>query len=437
MNKIVPGHRNVVITISYGNYVNGKGGTDKVIKAHQELFNENDISVLHLYSASSIGEKIKIHRKDIWRALVDGNDCGLYSTNEIINILSELCNEYNLLDIFIHHFKNINIDQLKTILKRFNSHIYFYIHDYFTICPVSGLINDKECFCGSEKLGRVKCKGCSLFNESLVERVEEIKTFFAEFEDRISFVAPSDVAKNVWGEVYPQYLDKVTVIYHQKLVGSYLNNKEIIKDDQPLKVAFVGYQRPLKGWNIWYDAVSKIHNDVNYKFYQFGTTGIHEDWIKEVEVNFTKDLNSMITQLRKHNIDVAVLWSLLPETYSYTLYEAMAANAFILTNYKSGNIAYQVDRLKNGIVADSITDLKRILFDEKELRKKVNIFKNEVKCGPFELVENDELLSLVNGIHHSNCEYVKCSWCDRVCVLFYNVLLKIYKKLKRKKSICI
>lgn len=433
MKKTIPIHNRIVITVSYGNYAKGKGGTDKVIKAHQELLNENNISVLHLFRAKTIGEKVKIKRLDIWRVLIDGIDCGMYSTNGFLNYLARLrLQGFRILDVFIHHLNDICIDQLSKILRCIDCNIYFYLHDYFTICPSSGLITDQGVFCGEEKLGNSKCKNCELFSVDAMRRLNEIESFFSTFNKRLTFVAPSEVAKEIWIKSYIQYKDKVVVIYHQKLVGYYQKNKEIISDDQPLNIAFVGYQRPLKGWNIWYDAVANIYKNVNYCFFQFGTVSTHVNYIEEVEVDFTKNLDSMIIQLRNKNIDVAVLWSLLPETYSYTFYEAMAANTFILTNKKSGNIAHQVERLGNGIVADDINDLKKLLMDERNLREKVNFFKCNKKCGPLELKENDALLSLIHDEKSSIISQVSYGILERISVYYYNKLMELYKRIKCK-----
>ncbi|QFJ56295.1 hypothetical protein [Pseudobutyrivibrio xylanivorans] len=431
MKRIKPKYKRIVLTISYGNYIHGKGGTDKVIKAHQEILNNRDISVIHLYRAYSIGEKIKIHRNDVWRLLLDGVDCGLFSTNEVINTIYTLNSEdYDVLNVFIHHIKNIHIEQLSKILHNVNCNIYFYLHDYFTVCPASGLINEQGIFCNSDKPNELKCKGCTYFNESILDRLDDISDLFNTYRERLTFVAPSEVAKNVWIKTYPDFENKTIVIYHQKMVGHYLKNKTEKDENVPLNIAFVGYQRPLKGWDIWFDAVKNIRNSVNYKFFQFGTVNTHVDYIEEVEVDFTKNLDSMIIQLRNNNIDVAVLWSLWPETYSYTFYEAMSANAFILTNNKSGNIAYQVGQLKNGIVADNINDLEKLLSDEQGLRSKVNSFKLNAEPGPLELHENDELLSLIKFDNPATCNCTCSSVLERISLRIYNVVLFLYKELK-------
>ena len=68
----------------------------------------------------------------------------------------------------------------------------------------------------------------------------------------------------------------------------------------------------------------------------------------------------MVETLRNHNIDVAFLWSICPETFSFTLYESLSAGCAILTNRNSGNIqAYVREHPETGVVLD----------DEKALMK--------------------------------------------------------------------
>jgi hypothetical protein len=60
---------------------------------------------------------------------------------------------------------------------------------------------------------------------------------------------------------------------------------------------------------------------------------------------------SMVEALVHNKIDVAFLWSLCPETFSFTLYESIAAGCFVLTNRDSGNIgAYVKENPDQGFV---------------------------------------------------------------------------------------
>ena len=61
----------------------------------------------------------------------------------------------------------------------------------------------------------------------------------------------------------------------------------------------------------------------------------------------------MVRALASQNIDVAILWSVWPETFSFTAHEALAAGTVIVTSEDSGNSADRVRRFDRGIVFES------------------------------------------------------------------------------------
>ena len=58
----------------------------------------------------------------------------------------------------------------------------------------------------------------------------------------------------------------------------------------------------------------------------------------------------MTKALRDNDIQVALLWAKWPETYSYTFYESLSANLYIITNRVSGNITNQVEERRCGMI---------------------------------------------------------------------------------------
>ena len=82
------------------------------------------------------------------------------------------------------------------------------------------------------------------------------------------------------------------------------------------------------------------------------------------------------------------------ETYSYTMYESHAANSYILTMSKSGNIAYTVNKEKWGAVFETEDELMDMLLHEKEFRETINAWKMNTDPGAAEYEDNDEILQL-------------------------------------------
>lgn len=371
-----------VIAISYGDYTQGTGGTDKVIMAQQTLLNNTGYDVIHISPYYNL---------KLWSLLINGEFKGIYSNHRLKAYLySEKM--VKLCAIFVHHLKNIEIDLLDNILDYCDVPIFYYLHDYYTICPESGLIKEDGMFCGNGFPSVRKCSGCTYFEKSL-ELINQIRPFLKKHENKITFIAPSESAKNLWIKDYPQYAGKVKVIYHQELSGEYIGNRDLLCDEEPLKIGFVGYQKPLKGWKQFKEAVKNTQQlNLNERFFQFGWGEEKLMGVEQVDVDFKVSMTAMTDALRYRNINVAVIWSMWPETYAYTYYEALAANCFVLTNPLSGNVCCQIQSRKNGVVVD---DLKKMLCDEKMLRKMVNDFRMNGHQTPSKLEENQHFLKLI------------------------------------------
>jgi hypothetical protein len=113
------------------------------------------------------------------------------------------------------------------------------------------------------------------------------------------------------------------------------------RDRYRLKVAYIGATATTKGWKIWTKLLGEKTLSTRYEFHLFGNGS---SWLPPNVFRHTVDFrqngpNAMIEALEGHLIDMAFLWSVSPETYSYTAFESAAAGAFIITNPMSGNIA--------------------------------------------------------------------------------------------------
>lgn len=399
-----------VIAISYGDYTQGTGGTDKVILAQQFLLNKAGYDVVHISP---------YYNFRFWDVLINGKFDGVYSNARLISHLSAY-NQCSLSAIFIHHLKDVNLDLLEDILDYCDIPILYYLHDYYTICPISGLVREDGTFCGNGFPSENKCVGCSCCNKS-IELSKKIQLLIHKYSNRITFITPSEVAKEVWAKDYPEYRDKVKVIYHQELQGKYRSNNAILQDSEPIRIAFVGYQKPLKGWKQFKDATTKANQfGLNEQFYQFGWGVEKFPYIEQIDIDFKKSITAMTDALREEKIHVAVLWSLWPETYAYTYYEALAANCFVITNENSGNICAQVEARNNGIV---VSDLSELLCNESKLRKLVNDFRANTHSAPEELIENEDFLSLISDTDWYPQRVRK--------VVDYSNMLTLLKKSKR------
>jgi len=429
-------HDRFIISVSYGDCNGDLGGTSKVVLAHREMLDRAGISQLHIYPRFIRLPGTSRTLLNLWGVTKDGQThVPVYNDSEIIQIIGrEIEQGSRLLETHVHHLLNIDIGRLESILNTFTVPIKFYLHDYYSICPQFNLLKNNSYYCGEGGVNVVKCLGCSMYN-SAVTHYKHMQDFLSRFEGRLEFIAPSDVVKKIWSSAYDNYKKQVHVVYHQKRIGQYDGNCELISETSPVRVAFVGGQYTNKGWDKWEQASAKAYSKCcNLLFYHFGKTADTIPYIQKVPVAFSRgNLNAMVIALRTHKIDVAILWSICPETYSYTYFESMASNVFVITNVNSGNIAAMVELHHNGIVLVNEGELSDLLCNEARLRKMINDFKRTQPKGPAELVENDEILSMITKVSVSPSAVPLMAFDTRSSILkriLLTMLFELYRIVK-------
>lgn len=389
-------NNNYILSFSMSNYLLYGGGTNLVVSNHQKLFNEHHISYVCVAPFLLHGKKYA-RFQDYWSLIVDGIYAGVLNTKDLILALNAVnADGAHLLSIHMHHWKNTNLEAFQRITDKFDSSIYMFVHDYSTVCSNFTMLRHGE-FCGYGKISEEKCAGCQYYTGSLKNQ-NEYKKIWNKLKNRLMFVFPSDVALKVWASAYPEYENLCCVIPHQKCIGKYkgnLNNKSSV-----LNVAFIGSREDYKGWKVFLELYNKEKDKPTFKWFYFGVDDVGVSNIKCVYVDNRQDPMAMLNALRQNNVDVAILWSLCKETYSYTYFECYAANVFVVTDENSGNIAFQVLKNGNGKVVGSATELLN-LFDN-DITNNVYRFKTEKKTGPQLLLTNDRILECCNSCNLSN-----------------------------------
>ena len=394
--KLEPINKRIIVSISFSNYLKEKSGVPKVVMSHSKMYQENNVSYISLFSVKKtiINDYTFLFCK--YGIIIDGKYIGIYQMSSIINYLVTLIDSgYTMVGIHIHHLIYNNLKRIKEFLDTFyDIPIFYFIHDYFSCCTNYNLMKNGKSFCGGEGLILNNCKDCNSY--SLTKKYTcKIKDLFSHYRDRILFIAPSEVAKKIFLNFYPKYSKSIIVISHQKYNGKYKENLGKIDMTKRLKLGFLAMPNNHKGWNVFKKMAEHYSN---YDFYVFNSSEeTYTNMIKRKVAFSENDGNAMVSALRKEGIDIAILWSLCAETYSFTYNEAYASNCFVLTNELSGNIRDSVYKNKNGIVLKNETELFKLLDDEKELKEMICKYKNTTEGGPLELLDNNEIITLTKN----------------------------------------
>ena len=155
---------------------------------------------------------------------------------------------------------------------------------------------------------------------------------------------------------------------HLKIAGGQTKSRKTKPSgDRPLRIAYVGQPVVHKGWPVFKELAIRFGRDPRYLFYHVGKgaeAGVPATF--EEAIVGPADLDAMVRTLERLEIDIALLWSLWPETFCIVAVEALRAGAALLTFKDSGNVAAMVRKTGFGEVLDSEEELTR-LFESGEV----------------------------------------------------------------------
>ena len=381
-NKILENeeeNKDIVISISRNNFILVLNGLNKFVREQMTLFNKNGYINIHLFWRYY---NLKCFQGLYFFVVKDGSMVGMFSAAELSHIIGKVK------AVIIHSIATMDPDALDLLLDNVDISIpiLYYIHDFSCICSNIKLMYNNKVFCRGYEDGWRKCVTCKSG-----ERKRGIFEYHKKLFQRknLAIITPSNNTKGIIQRSFDLDSKKIRVIPHQKYR---IVNKENIRTNQEIKVAYVGYKHIHKGWEVFKRLVGDYCG--KYKFYCFGASNEIIEGVEYIDVSFiTEGEQAMTNKLVEYGIDVSLLLSLCPETYSYTYYESFAAGVFVVTSTLSGNIYDQVLKNGNGIAVKNYQELKNLFSDEEKLRSL--ILENKRKIEGLRTNEED-ILKIVN-----------------------------------------
>lgn len=378
-------YKYVSIFLSFGNFLKNDGGVDKVIAEQVSMLNDHGIGVIQIAPVQLGGFRLK--NLPIFSVVINGRYEKLVTENEFFSLIREVnTNNIVVKGVVVHHLKKFEFSFLQRLFNSISGMIFLYLHDYYLICDQYFLLRNNESFCGEAPPSKIKCTGCEYYKPNNI-RIEKTRELLQLYSDRLCYVSPSMITKRIVNNVYPRI--RIEVIPHQLCIDKYFD----IDISNKIKVAYIGKYVDQKGRSVWEKLAKCLKRNTDcWELMYFGNSQDPMDNIEKCYVQTSKENPQAMTKaLREKKVNIALLWSLSPETYSYTYYEAYASNAFILTNSKSGNITDMVQKNKNGLVFDSENELFSFFSDVGKVKQTLEDFYASNVIGPLYLKTNDWL----------------------------------------------
>lgn len=194
---------------------NNRGGTQLHVKNLVEQLRET----YYLYVLARDEEYIRLtdysREKKVYKFFVgELQDKPILFDEKIAQVTANVLSAFPIDLVHIHHTVDLSFDIFREVKKR-NIPIVCTIHDYYYICPDVKLLDSNMHFCSSPK----ECGDCDL---CLSEKLKLPDGFCKEWRntakemlgycDRLIF--PSYSAKEIMENYYPQFGEKMQVIYH-------------------------------------------------------------------------------------------------------------------------------------------------------------------------------------------------------------------------------
>jgi len=318
----LPGTAGFNVSVSHDRYTHSVGGVQILVADEQAAFNRQNETYLHIAPAVArmmlaphSDEPLPIH------LTVDGAYEGLTTYDDLIQVLAELMPDMPRVRRFVVHcLLGHQVDPLILLhLALRPAPAVFWVNDYEAVCVGFNLLRNDVAFCAGPPLGSMACRIC-VYGEDRDAHLAQLGRLFAAIPFHV--VAPSQAALAIWNSA--ARLPYASVQVHEyawvrpsatrsSLIGATLRGTP----DNPVRIAFVGYATPHKGWPAFAQVVAAIGGAEAYQAFHF--TALPADpplfGIETIITKVTGNARGAMTDaLIAASIDLVLVLSTWPET---------------------------------------------------------------------------------------------------------------------------
>ena len=354
----LPGASGLTVSVSHDRYTDSVGGVQILVADEQMAFNRQNETYLHIAPAAA---RLMLapggEQPFLLHLTINGGYIGLTRYDDLAQVLAELASVMPRARRFVVHcLFGHQIDPLISLHAALcPTAAVFWVNDYEAACVGYNLLRNDVGFCGGPPPGSMACRVC-VYGEDRDSHLEQLGRLFTAIPFHV--VAPSRAALEVWNSAarlphasaqIHEYVRIRPSVVRSSLAG--LASRGIA--DNPVRIAFVGYATPHKGWPAFVEVAAAIQGLPAYQTFHF--TALPADPAPpDVETVLVKVLpgarGAMTDALIARSIDLVLVLSIWPETFCLVAYEAIASGADVIALHGSGNVADMVLASGRGLV---------------------------------------------------------------------------------------
>ncbi|MEW5688116.1 MAG: hypothetical protein AB1942_24630 [Pseudomonadota bacterium] len=328
--------RDLHVTVSHDDYVAHFGGLQLCLRRESDALTARGATHLHLFPAAAWPTVRRPDEPGPLGVLLNGRRLGTYEPADVRAALAAAVTKGGRRSFAIHSLLGHCPDETADILEAAGLRQgFFWLHDFASLCAGFHLLRNDVVDCAAPPAGSGACAVCA-YGPQRARHTEAHRRLFERLA--ITVAAPSQTTLDFWSEHTDLPAKARKVVPHATLKPRGRAAKT--PDGRPLRVAFLGMPAALKGWPVFRELAQAHAGDPRYEFLHLGgrsdpaaPAGFHP-----VVVTAERPL-AMQEAVEALEADVALIWPLCRETFSFTAYEAAAGGAAVLTGPDSGNVA--------------------------------------------------------------------------------------------------
>jgi hypothetical protein len=352
LQHVARAHRRVVLSFSHDDFTQHVGGVQLLLRRELGLLKAKGDAQIHLFPVHPLpfldtsGDDIGLG------VLIDGKFVGNFTARDVTRCFADAGFAAGQATFVVHSLLGHNMDQsIDLIAATGAAGGSVWLHDYSPIYNNFKLLRNDVEYGGFPKQSTLARELCEFARADFDHEVEFAK-LFKRFQTKL--ISPSQVALNIFRQASLIQPASTHVVEHVQLERITAAAPVAAAKGRPLRVGFLGYPVAHKGWPVFEELVLKFADDPRYEFHHLGNGrrgGLKLEYT-EVSANEGK-MDAMRAAVEAAELDVALLWSIWPETFCLTAYEALAGGAALVTNPSAGNVVSVTEATGIGAVLNN------------------------------------------------------------------------------------
>ena len=337
------------VTFSHDNVAESSGGLQMCVRREGARFAELGRDHLHFFPAAHWSTVRAEGEPGPLGVLLNGRRVGVFEPGVVRNGLARLA-PGGRRTFAIHSLLGHAADATAEIVGALGLRAgFFWLHDFASLCAGFHLQRNDVEDCAAPPPDSAACGVC-VYGGHRARHMDAHRRLFEQLD--LTVVAPSQPTLDLWRSRTDLPARAMVVLPHARLVSR--GPTPPVPPDRALRVAFLGMPAPLKGWPIFRELAGAFADDPRYEFLHLGgrpdpstPAAFHPVTVTAGQPRAMRDTVEAL------EVDVALIWPLCRETFSFTAYEAAAGGAMVITGPDSGNVAaFASGRGRGRVVSD-------------------------------------------------------------------------------------